>query len=348
MAALFAKHELSFQTQYAEVRERARAAGRLLPGTPGTLVLRQGTGHSYWYRVYYFPPGRQREDLVCKAGDEAALLAMREQMQYSEWVSGQVPTLRKLGFQVADKLTARVLLELHNEGAFHAGLVLVGTLAYMSWLNELGAIAVSARTMDVDVARKHRLALGAPVSFLATLRSTGLRFSAVGGFKPSEPATSVKLPGAEGLRVDLLAPGREIGSAVPVPELEWAAQAVPYYDYLLEAPVDAAVLAGWQCVRVRIPQAARMVWHKLYASASRREAAKRAKDFHQATVLAAVILESEPVALRHAFEAAPRSMITSIRPLRARLVAELKDHPDVASLFESSLRGTRRGIRVQP
>ena len=51
MAALFAKHELSFQTQYAEVRERALAAGRLLPGTPGTLVLREGTGYSYWYRV---------------------------------------------------------------------------------------------------------------------------------------------------------------------------------------------------------------------------------------------------------------------------------------------------------
>ncbi len=345
MAALLAKHELSFQTQYAEVRERARAAGRLLPGTPGTLVLREGTGYSYWYRVYYFPPGKQREDLVGKAGDDAVLHAMREQIQFSEWVSRQVPTLRKLGFQVADKLTARVLLELHNEGAFQAGLVLVGTLAYMSWLNELGAVAVSARTMDVDVARKHHLAIGAPVSFLATLKSTGLPFSAVAGFTPSEPATSVKLPGIEGLRVDLLVPGKEIGAAVPVPELEWAAQAMPYYDYLLEAPVDAAVLAGWQCIPVRIPQAARMVWHKLYSSASRREATKRAKDFHQATVLAAVITESEPVALRHAFEAAPKGMITSIRALLPRLMAALKDYPDVAAAFESSLRGPRRGTK---
>jgi len=223
--------------------------------------------------------------------------------------------------------------------------VLVGTLAYMSWLNELGAVAVSARTMDVDVARKHHLAIGAPVSFLATLKSTGLPFSAVAGFTPSEPATSVKLPGTEGLRVDLLVPGKEIGAAVPVPELEWAAQAMPYYDYLLEAPVDAAVLAGWQCIPVRIPQAARMVWHKLYSSASRREATKRAKDFHQATVLAAVITESEPVALRHAFEAAPKGMITSIRALLPRLMAALKDYPDVAAAFESSLRGPRRGTK---
>ncbi len=155
----------------------------------------------------------------------------------------------------------------------------------------------------------------------------------------------MKLPGTEGLRVDLLVPGKEIGAAVPVPELEWAAQAMPYYDYLLEAPVDAAVLAGWQCIPVRIPQAARMVWHKLYSSASRRDATKRAKDFHQAAVLAAVITESEPVALRHAFEAAPKGMITSIRALLPRLMAALKDYPDVAAAFESSLRGPRRGTK---
>jgi hypothetical protein len=87
----------------------------------------------------------------------------------------------------------------------------------MSWLNELGAVAVSARTMDIDVARKRHLAFGTPVSFLATLKTTGLPFSAVAGFTPSEPATSVKLPGIEGLRVDLLVPGKEIGAAVHVP-----------------------------------------------------------------------------------------------------------------------------------
>ncbi len=338
MATLFRKHQSAFQTQYAEVRERARAAGRLLPGSPGALALRAGTGHSYWYRVYYFPPGKQREDLVGKAGDDAALQAMREQIEFSEWLSEQVPTLRKLGFQVGDKLTARVLVELHNEGAFQAGLVLVGTLAYMSWLNEYGAAAVSARTMDVDVARQHHLALGARLSFLSTLKSTGLPFSAVPGLRPSELATSLKLPGIEGLRVDLLVPGKELGAAVPVPELEWAAQAVPFYDYLLEAPADAAVLAGWQCIPVRIPQVARMVWHKLYSSvSSQRQAAKRAKDFRQAAVLAAVVAESEPVALRQAFEAAPKSMIAPIRPLLPRLTAELRDYPEVAAAFEFCL-----------
>ncbi len=37
MPTLYRPIELSFRTQYAEVKERSRAQGPLLPGTPGTL-----------------------------------------------------------------------------------------------------------------------------------------------------------------------------------------------------------------------------------------------------------------------------------------------------------------------
>ena len=53
---LFRQHELAFRTQYAEVKERVRAQGQLLPGSAGTLVLRTGTGYGYWYRVFYPVP----------------------------------------------------------------------------------------------------------------------------------------------------------------------------------------------------------------------------------------------------------------------------------------------------
>ena len=61
---------------------------------------------------------------------------------------GSVRDLRKLEFQVAEKTVARVLVELHNTGLIASGLVLVGTLGYMAWLNEFGAKAVTARTQD--------------------------------------------------------------------------------------------------------------------------------------------------------------------------------------------------------
>jgi len=342
VAALYRKHEQAYVTQYAEVRERARAAGHLLPGTPGTLKLRSGTGHGYWYRVYYFPAGTQREQIVAKNGDKAQLQQMQEQIRFSEWVAEQVPTLRRLGFQVADKITARVLVELHNGNAFQAGLVLVGTLAYMAWLNELGAMAISSRTMDIDVACSARLALVAPISLLETLQSTGLNFTPIPGLSPKERATSVKLPGIDGLRVDLLVPGTQLGAVVPVPELNWAAQAIPHYDYLLADPAAAIVLAGWQCIPVRIPQAARIVWHKLYTSVKRADASKRAKDFRQATVLAAVLMDHDPQALRMAWEAASESMISPVRILRPKLKFEFESHPEAMDFFEAALAAPKK------
>jgi hypothetical protein len=335
---LFRRHEMAFRTQYAELKERVFAAGRLLPGTPGTLARRRGTGHSYWYRVYYPVPGKQAETLVCKDGDEQTLAEMHDRIAFADWVAKQVIALRKLGFQVADKAVARVLVELHNLHGFQAGLTLVGTLGYMAWLNEYGAVAVSARTQDIDLARRQRLKLAYPVSFANAMRGTGLPFSAVPGLPADEASTSLKLPGAQGLRVDLLAPGTPIGATLPVPELDWAAQAVPHYDYLLDAPEPAALLAGGHCVPVRLPQAPRMVWHKLYSSTQRigfRE--KAAKDRIQSLTLAAVLADEEPGSLETAFATAPREMIEPIRPLHEPLARLVGAHPALLDTLHSCL-----------
>lgn len=338
MAKLFREHELAFRTQYAELKERTLAAGSLLPGTPGTLALRSGTGYSYWYRVFYSAPGKQAEELLCKKGDDAALDTMRERIAFSEWASRQVSDLRKLGFQVADKVGARVLVELHNRQAFQAGLVLVGTLGYMAWLNELGAVAVSARTRDKDLARRQPLKLAAPLSFLATMQATGLPFVSVPAFPSTGPSTSVKLPGVEGLRVDVLAPGAVLGATIQIPELQWSAQTVPFYDYLLDAPEPAAMLAGGHCIPVRLPQAARVVWHKLHSSTQRHGfPEKAAKDQQQALVLGAVLMETDHHALQLAAREAPALMLAPIKPVLGVLTAKLGAHPALADALHISL-----------
>ena len=338
-SSLFREHELAFRTQYAELKERVKVAGGLLPGTPGMLTSRLGTGYSYWYRVFYSVPGKQSEDLVCKDGDASALQTMRDRIDFSKWVSAQVSNLHKLGFQVADKPVARVLVELHNQGAFEAGLVLVGTLGYMAWLNELGAMAVSARTLDIDLARRQQLKLAAPLSFLTTLQATGLPFTAVPGMPAKQVPTSVKLPGVHGLRVDVLAPGKTLGAVARVPELDWAAQAIPHYDYLLEAPEPGAMLAGGHCIPVRLPQAARLVWHKLYASTNRQGFREKAvKDRRQALVLAAVLAETEPQGLTLAFKEAPAAMARTIIPLHARLLKELNAHAALRDVLHECLK----------
>lgn len=337
---LFRRHELAFRTQYAELKERTLAAGPLLPGTPGSLQLRKGTGYAYWYRVYYPVPGKQAETLVGREDDDAALESMRERIAFAEWSNSQVVALRKLGFQVADKAVARVLLELHHLGAFEAGLTLVGTLGYMAWLNELGVIAVAARTQDIDLARRQRLRLAVPLSFLDTLQATGLPFVAVPGLPSTAPSTSVKLPGVEGLRVDILAPGEPLGRILAVPELEWAAQAIPHYDYLLTDPEPGSLLAGGQCIPVRLPQAGRLVWHKLYASTQRSGfPEKAAKDRQQALTLATALCEDDPLALHTSWNSAPKAMTDVIRPLRETLLHGLDAHPMARAMLAESLQG---------
>ena len=66
--SLYRLHELAFRTQYAELKERTLGAGPLLPGTPGSLQQRTGTGYAYWYRVYYPVPGKQAETLMGNLG----------------------------------------------------------------------------------------------------------------------------------------------------------------------------------------------------------------------------------------------------------------------------------------
>ena len=228
------------------------------------------------------------------------------------------------------------------ERAFDAGLVLVGTLGYMACLNEVGAIAVASRTLDVDLARRQQLRLGVLRPFLDTMHATGLPFVAVPGFPSSAPSTSVKLPGVQGLRVDVLAPGSVLGAAVSVPELQWTAQAVPFYDYLLDETEPGAMLAGNQCIPIRLPQAARFVWHKLYSSTQRSGfPEKAAKDQQQALVLGAVLAETDPVALRDAGKEAPAAMLDPVRPFFDTLLRRVGGHPELSDVLRECLGGDR-------
>ena len=333
---LYRLHELSYRTQYAELKERANAAGALLSGTPGTLYKRTGTGHEYWYRVYYPVPGKQAEEFVGQANDKVAYQAMSNRIAYTEWMAEQVANLRKLGYQVADKGVASVLVELHNRRLFEAGLIVVGTLAYMSWLNEYGAMAVAARTQDVDLARRQRLKLATSVSFLSSIEATHLPFTSIPRTPSHEPSTAVKLPGREGLRVDILAPGPELGQTVQVAELEWHAQAIPHYDYMLQDSQKAAMLAGGHCIPIMLPRVERMIWHKLYSSADRTRAAdKREKDIIQAVTLAAILVEQDGASLIQSYSVAPDALKAATLARLPRIHALLERHPETRDAFGS-------------
>lgn len=338
--SLYRAHELAFRTQYAELKERCASAGALLPGTPGRLVLRDGTGYRYWYRGYYPVPGSEVEDFVGRADDEDTLEDARQRIEFAGWVMRQVRDLRKLQFQVADKAAARVLVELHNTGLFAGGLVIVGTLGYMAWMNELGATAAVARTQDIDLARRQRLKLAAPLSFLQAVQATKLKFVPVPGMSAGVPPTAVKRAGAEGLRVDVLTHGDVLGQVVAVPELQWHAQAIPHYDYLLREPRAAAMLAGGHCVPVNLPAPERFVWHKIYSCAARISSPEKAqKDLVQAATLGAVLVEHDDASLADTLAGAPADMLALVRTRLPALRKLLLKHPQTLEQFERALVG---------
>ena len=324
---LYAPMEGPVGTLYAELAERARTERNLLPGTPGSLALRERPGFGlYWYRRYYDSPGTsQTEDFVCKKSDADGYEAMRLRTEAAEWSQEQVRMLRSLGMQVADKDVARVLVEMHNRELFSAGLVVVGTLAFMAWLNEFGVKAAVSRTQDIDFARRQRLKLAAPVSFLEAMRSTKLGFSAIPGLSPKEPPTSVKRKGQEGLRVGFLAPGRQLGKAVEISELGWHAQAVLHFDYVLTSPRRVSMLCGGHCVPVSAPAPERLAWHKLYSSTHRlHDTAKAAKDLQQAATLMAVLVERDNMSLVRTAAELPKEVLRAARqrlPSLRRLMA---------------------------
>jgi hypothetical protein len=331
---LYRLHEIAIRALYTEVKARANATSDLLPGTPGTLVKRAGTGHEYWYRSYYPVPTKRAEQFVGTANNSAAYEAMQSRIANSEWTAKQVAALAKLGYQVADKSVASVLVELRNRRIFEAGMVVVGTLAYLSWLNEYGAMAAAAAAQDVELARRQTLKLPTTVSFLAAMHATQLPFALVAGMPGKNPPTSVKLPGAEGRRVNILAPGPLLGEIVAVPELEWHAQTIPFYDYLLEGSRAAAALAGGHCIPIMLPEAARMIWHKLYSSTRRsKDPAKAEKDLAQAATLAAILVEQKGALLRESYREAPRELRNAAHSRLPRLEKLLAEHPQARDEF---------------
>jgi hypothetical protein len=317
-------------TMYAELAERARTEGPLLPGTPGSLALRERPGSgSYWYRRYYDAPGTpQVEAFLCKEDDLAVHEVMQHRIEAAEWSQEQFRNLRQLGMQVADKDAARVLVEMHNRGLLSVGLVMVGTLAFMAWLNELGVKAVASRTQDIDLARRQKLKLAAPLSILEAVEATTLGFFAIPGMSWAAPSTSGKRPGKDGLRVDVLTSGTEPGKVVPVPELGWHARAIPHFDYLLASPRNVAMLAGGHCVPVAAPAPERLAWHKLYSSTRRvHDAAKAEKDLRQAATLLAVLVERDNLGLAATAAAAPQEVLDAARQRLPSLRSLLAPHP---------------------
>ena len=311
MAAQVARHDPAAQARYQALKQLALTQRRVLAGTPGNLKKRTRRNTEYWVREHTRVDGKKDDEHLGTVENisAAALETARAEIELANALVSGSSALRLFGYQRVDRKVAAVLVALFNRGLIGAGLTLVGSHAYGALLNDSGAIAAGYRTQDIDLARSAPLAVALPegADFLEILTESDLTFVPVPGMPSRKPSTSFKLPGAEGMAIDLLVPGKAIGETVPVSELRSNAQTIPLLDFLIDEPVDGIVLSPSQVVPVKLPSPERFVVHKLFSSQSRAtQRDKVRKDLEQAAALTAVLEEDMPGTLLDAFRSLPQ------------------------------------------
>lgn len=299
------RQPLETQTLYAELCERLRVAesARSFASLIGSFTKKTVRGGEYWYFKTSEGAAGQREYFVGVDGAEtravmAAYAAGRADADLArEQLERLSAMLRQGGAMLTDGPSARVVSGLASAGVFRVGAVLVGTHAFIVLGNLLGVRWASAlRTQDIDLAATRVLHVVVPqpeADLPGALGALNMGFLPVPGLNPNAHETSFKVRGRE-LRVDLLTPARGPRDGMPVliPRLKAAAQPLELLDYLLEAPLPAALVNGGATL-VNVPDPARYALHKLIVSGRRQafEQTKAGKDRQQAAEVISVLYE---------------------------------------------------------
>ncbi len=338
-ARLFAVHPKPLTVLYGDVEAFAHSQPRVLLGTAGSLLVRRNAaGFEFYARQFYDGEGKKREAYVAgpvgSPEAETTAAALRGQMAELKALTADLRLLGREGFQLVDAKTYVTLATLSNAGLFRAGAVLVGSHAYGILLNQLGIRSAGYATEDIDLARRQPLALAEPLSmdFLSLLRTSGIEFVEVPGFRHDDPPTSFKQLGRSQFQVDLLVPavGQELGVAA-VPELGAHATALPWLRYLLGDTQLAAVLAREGSCQVRVPLPERLALHKVLVSRLRTgRSAKSQKDLDQAAVLLAALAELHPGAVVAAAAALPVAVRSQVAQGCHELAPVLRNHHERA------------------
>lgn len=332
---------------FSDLENHAATVGRVLIGTPGSLLQRENAaGFRFHARQYYDADGKKRERYVAgPVGDETADQVageLRNQIEQANATIGDIRLLGREGFQIADARTFATLASLHNNGVFHAGCVLVGSHAFGVLLNQLGARAAAYATEDVDVARDRALAFIEPNtrSFSDMLADSGLTFVEVPALNHKQASTRWKEQGRSRFHIDLLVPSRDASfPVVPVPELKAHGQGIPQLRYLLAETHLTAMIAREGCCQVRVPAAERYAVHKLAVSTLRpSRTPKSEKDLLHAATLLAVLGEYHSGAIEAALRDVPRGLSRAVREgvARSRALLEMT-HPRAWDQLQSPI-----------
>lgn len=338
--ALYVEQPLSTQTAYAQLLDAALSAEgvRSVADLTGSFNAKQVKGRKYWYFQYTEPSGKLRQIYVGPDHEPVRRLMQRKSGASASAALG--PLCRSalaLGGQAVAPRHFRVIRRLADYGFFHAGGLLVGTHAFLSYANMLGVRWGSQdRTQDIDFAHAGKaVALALPntmeVRTDEAIASLDMGFLPVSGLA-GKAGGSYLIPAEPDFRLDFLTPLHRGGDAPYVhPQLHVSLQPLPFMEFSLEDPGQAVVFCAEGAVLVNVPAPERFALHKMLVFGERSGSfrVKSNKDLAQAAHLLAYLGDHRREPLEEALVDLLKRGRGWVNRLRQAARALSKQYPDL-------------------
>ena len=315
-------------------------------------VIRNGRG--YWYDMYRIGTAVKNRYLGEDSPELAARVARHFELasaskSRSAQCSRLIRVLRAEGMTAANRETGTLLAALDKSGVFRCGGTIVGTHAFRLYEAELGlrcTAADLAQTAEIATFEPLSLALAEPVEDALAAAFHNLTFAPLAATSDTSVWRWTQASTTDA-SVEFLTPALHSEDGMrPLPALGVAAQTQQYLDYLIAAPIKAAVLYR-SGILVQIPRPERFAIHKLIEAHRRQggpDQIKSIKDRAQAALLIKALAQDRPGDLLESYAQA-----RALHPeADAHITASLGQMPETAVLLAQIKQPAPRRVRSPP
>lgn len=309
----------------------------------GTPTRRERGNRAYWYDRYRVGKdtkerylGEDTEELQTRIARHELLRQDQEARAHAR--ARLVRLLRSERFLGLDAANGSLVSAMAKSGAFSAGNVLVGTVAFLLYEGELGlrlAADEAAMTSDIDFASFGSDGTSSQDAAEVNIQEVlaGFRYTPVPSLERNHTWRWRQADGTS--LVEFLTPSfRDDEGLAELPNLGVSARALHHLEYLIGETLDAAAVYR-EGILVKVPRPERFAIHKLIVADRRLqgpESSKSLKDLMQAELLISILAEDRPMDLITAYEDA----MSRGHRWRARIEASLSRSPKIAALLASA------------
>jgi hypothetical protein len=286
---------LSAQTSYAELFEQTRyfELSNALAGLKGSFQKLTRKKQEYWYFAYRDLDQKVRMAYV--GPDEPRVQALVQRFESLRNTNTLAPPSKvALTYGCASTPTKhfKMIKRLSEYGFFRAGVILIGSHAFLAMGNMLGVRwSDGAATLDVDFAHAgNNVSLALPsninIDVHDALTSLEMGLLPITQFN-GKLGGQYRNPQDQELRLDFLTSNNRTGLPVHIPKLNLALQPLKFMEYSLQNTTQSCVISNAGACIVNIPAPERYAVHKLIVYGERpiAERTKSTKDLLQAASL---------------------------------------------------------------